>query len=366
MSKCTFAQESTEYLGNVVSKDGVHVDQRKVQAMLEWPVPSNLKQLRGFLGLTGYYRKFVQGYALIARPLTDLLKKNKFLWSEEATVAFEEFKDMMTKTPVLKLPDFRKTFVVETDASNVGIGAVLTQEGHPLAYFSKKLTPRLAVASAYVRELYAVTQAVLKWRNYLLGRRFVIKTDHRSLRDLMSQVIQTQDQQFYLTKLLGFDYEIVYCTGKSNGAADALLRQGEGEPKLFSFTVLRNPIVAAIVKANEENEELWMWHEQYGNNELGTDYKVREGVLYYQNRIIVPNIQQLKQEIFKLHHEVPVAGHGGFQKTYRANAETFYWPKMRKEIMDFTQQCTTCQQIKYTTQKKQGPLQPLPVPSKPW
>lgn len=123
---CTFAQESTEYLGHVVGKEGVQVDQKKIQAMINWSVPKNLKQLHGFLGLTGYYRKFVKGYTLIAQPLTELLKRNKFLWNEKATTAFVELKDKMTKTPVLRLPDFRKVFVVETDASNTGVGAVLT------------------------------------------------------------------------------------------------------------------------------------------------------------------------------------------------------------------------------------------------
>lgn len=191
--------------------------------MIDWPIPKNLKQLRGFLRLTSYYQKFVKGYALIVQPLTELLKKSKFQWSEEATSVFEKLKEQITKTPVLKLPNFRKIFVEETDASNTGVGAVLTQEGHPLAYFSKKLTPKMDVASAYVREQYAITQAIRR-RHYLLGRCFVIKTYHRSLRELMSQVVQTQEQQFYLTKLLGYDYDIVYRTWSSNGVADALSR----------------------------------------------------------------------------------------------------------------------------------------------
>lgn len=179
LSKCTFAQTTVEYLGHVVTKEGVHVDQKKIEAVLAWPVPINIKQLRGFLGLIRYYRKFVARYSQITFPLTGLLKKNKFSWNSEAQG------QKMTHTLVLALPNFSKMFVVETDASGSGIGAVLSQEGHPLAYFSKKMPLRLRVASSYVRELYAITQSIHKWRHYLLGRKFTVKTDHRSLKKLI-------------------------------------------------------------------------------------------------------------------------------------------------------------------------------------
>ncbi|XP_024019766.1 uncharacterized protein LOC112091134 [Morus notabilis] len=162
-SKCTFGQTSIEYLGHIVSNYGVSMDLAKVKAMLEWPVPNNLKELRGFLGLTGYYRRFVRSYATIASPLTDLLKKDTFAWTSVAQSAFDTFKAAMTSAPVLALPNFVAEFVVETDASNFGIGAVLLKSDHHIAYFSKKLSPRMQHTSVYVRELYAITEAVKKW-----------------------------------------------------------------------------------------------------------------------------------------------------------------------------------------------------------
>ena len=184
LSKCSFGLQEINYLGHTVSGKGVTMDQEKVQAVLNWPYPINLKQLRGFLGLTGYYRKFIKGYVSIATPLSNLLKKENFHWNDHTSMAFDNLKAAITKAPVLALPDFSKAFTLETDASGIGIRAVLSQEQHPIAFFSKKLTPRMQRLSAYIRESYAIIEAVAKFRHYLLGHRFVIKTDQRSLKSL--------------------------------------------------------------------------------------------------------------------------------------------------------------------------------------
>lgn len=135
----------------------------------------------------------------------------------------------MTETLVLRLHDFSKQFVLETDASNVGVGGVLMQENHPIAFFSKKLGPRMQGAYAYLRELRAIVEVVTKWRQYLLGRHFLVRTDHKSLRELLTQVVQTPDQQHYLRKLVGFNFTIEYKSRATNEATDALSCQFEEE-----------------------------------------------------------------------------------------------------------------------------------------
>lgn len=157
LSKCSFGLTKIDYLGHTISGHGVEMDNSKVQSVLDWPVPTSIKQLRGFLGLTGYYRRFIKNYAAIASPLTALLKNDSFTWDSQATMAFNALKQAITQAPVLALSDFSQVFILETDASGSGVGAILSQARHPIAYFSKKLSPRQQKQSAFVRELYAIT-----------------------------------------------------------------------------------------------------------------------------------------------------------------------------------------------------------------
>ncbi|MCI29691.1 enzymatic polyprotein, partial [Trifolium medium] len=151
-------------------------------------------------------------------------KKESFHWDDAATCAFNKLKTAVSTAPVLALPNFTQPFVLETDASNTGIGAVLSQSGHPIAFFSKKLGPTAQKQSTYVREFRAITEALAKFRHYLLGHKFIIRTDQKSLKALLEQTLQTPEQQAWLHKFIGFDFTIEYKPGKENVAADALSR----------------------------------------------------------------------------------------------------------------------------------------------
>ncbi|KAJ4772249.1 polyprotein [Rhynchospora pubera] len=223
-SKCAFGLTEIEYLGHIISSQGVATDPLKVQSMVNWPVPRTVKELRGFLGLTGYYRKFVRDYGLISKPLTDLTKKNAFGWNAQAQSAFERLKSAMITAPVLTLPDYSKQFIIETDASALGIGAVLMQNNKPIAYLSKSLGVKNQGLSTYEKELLALLTAVKRWRHYLVGAPFIIRTDQISLKHLLEQRVSTTLQHKGLCTLLGLDYVIEYKKGKENRVADALSR----------------------------------------------------------------------------------------------------------------------------------------------
>ena len=168
------------------------IDQTKVQAVLEWPVPQSIKELRGFLGLSGYYRKFVRNYGVISQPLTHLLRKNvPFVWSTTTQTAFEVLKKALTSAPVFALPDFQVQFVVENDASDTRVGAVLVQKGHPIAFVSKGLGPKNRGLSTYEKEYMLILLVVEQWRTYLQHSEFLIFTDHLSLAHLEDHRLHT-------------------------------------------------------------------------------------------------------------------------------------------------------------------------------
>ena len=208
------------------------IDEQKVDAILSWPVPSSAHAVRGFLGLAGYYRRFIRDYGSIAAPLTVLLKKEGFRWNQDTERAFRALQRALTEAPVLQLPNFDRDFVFKCEASGSGFGAVLHQGDDPFTFFSRPIAPRHAQLAAYERELIGLVQAVRHWRPYLWGRRFVVRTDHRSLRFLLDQRLTTIPQHQWASKLLGFDFVVEYKPGSLNAVADALSRREEHSGEL--------------------------------------------------------------------------------------------------------------------------------------
>ena len=238
MSKCTFGQTEIEYLGHVISKNGVATDPAKIQIIQQWPSPKNITQLRACFGLTGYYRRFIKGYGVICRPLFDALKKNSFVWCESQEKAFQHLKLMMSTPPILALPNFNEPFVLEADASGQGIGAVIMQQGKPIAFFSKSLGPKAAAASTYEKEALAILEALKKWKHYFASTSLIIKTDQQSLKYIQEQKLVEGIQHKLLIKLLGYNYRVEYKKGKENKVADALSRAPHAQKLLTISSVI--------------------------------------------------------------------------------------------------------------------------------
>jgi hypothetical protein len=367
-SKCRFGCTEIDYLGHLISAEGVQADGKKLSAMIDWPVPRNLKALRGFLGLTGYYRKFIKGYGSIAAPLTDLLKKNAFSWSELAAQAFVALKEAVTSPPVLVLPDFTKPFVIECDASGRGIGAVLMQNHRPIAFFSQVLKGRFLLMSTYEKELLALVAAVKKWRPYVLGHPLTIKTDHQSLKFLLEQKIGTPMQQRWVSKLLGYDFVVEYKKGQDNKVADALSRRNEEDDSIATLfvisyptlewlnelkgTYVSDPVMQELVKKVQEgllhNPKFVLWN----------------GILLYKKRVYVG--ESLRNQVLSFVHASPIAGHAGFDKTIQRARKDFVWPGMKSDVKKFIKECDVCQRVKAENLSPAGLLQPLPIPDRPW
>jgi hypothetical protein len=384
MSKCVFGTSEVDYLGHIISGEGVKTDPKKIAAMVDWPIPKSLKALRGFLGLTGYYRKFIKGYGQIASPLTALLKKDAFLWSDKAEKAFEELKAAVSQPPVLALPDFSKTFVIECDASGFGMGAVLMQEGRPLAYFSQALKGKNLFLSTYEKELLALVLSVKKWRPYLFATIFTIKTDQQSLKHILEQRVGTPMQQKWISKLLGYHFVVEYKQGKENKVADALSRKEDTDLKTeveketaYLQAQTRGHLCAIsfpsptwlddLRASYEEDEELRsLVSRLQASGEDEGPYTLNQGLLLYKDRFCMGKESGMKIKVLALIHDSPLGGHSGYLKTLHRAKQDWFWHGMKKDIKAYIRGCDTCQRLKHETSKPAGLLQPLAIPPRPW
>jgi transposase InsO family protein len=368
LSKCSFAQRQISYLGHIVSSEGISTDNSKISTIIDRPAPSDAKEFRSFLGLVGYYRKFVKHFAIIACPLTALLKKHSlFVWTSDHQDAFEALKVALSSAPVMAAPDFSKQFCIKTDACAYGIGAVLVQDGHPLAFISKPLSPKHAGLSTYEKEYLAILLAVERWRSYLQHKEFLIFTDQRSLIHLSDQRLNTPWQQKVFTKLLGLQYKIVYKQGSSNKVADALSRRPHSSHQLSAVSTCEPSWSSAIIEGYSSDpfaQELVI--KLAVSSTPVPHFCLQDGLIKFKQRIWVGANPQLQLQIMSALHDALFGGHSGFPVTYRHIKQLFAWKHMKTDIKTYVSQCQTCQQAKPDRTGYVGLLQPLPVPSSAW
>jgi hypothetical protein len=368
-SKCSFGARSVAYLGHVISTAGVAMDAAKVEAVSSWPAPHSARGLRG-LGLVGYYRKFIHDFGVIVAPLTRLLWRDGFAWDDDTQAAFQQLNTTLTTGPVLQMPDFEKTFVVDCDASGTGFGVVLHQGAGPVAFFSRPFAARHLKLATYERELISLIHAVCHWRPYLWGCHFAVRTDHYSLKYLLDQRLSTVPQHQWLSKLFGFDFEVEYHPGRLNVAADALSRRDAellqpaiGELGAAAALALSGPSFAFlddIRRATTTSPNSSRLCQQLQDGTLTAPWRLEDGLLLHGSRVYVPNHGDLQHQAILLAHS---AGHEGIQKTLHRLCAEFYVPGDHTLVADWVRTCTTCQQNKTETLQPVGLLQPLEVPS---
>ena len=235
LSKFSFYQSRIHYLGHVISGEGIAMDPTKIEAIMEWPAPMNFTEVRSFMGLPGYYRRFVERFSKIANPITKLQKKKKkFVWTEKCVEEFRRLKELSTTMSILKVPDMDVDFLVCTDASKEGLGRVLMQDRRVIAYISRKLRRHEQNYVMHDLELLAIVYALKVWRHYLVGRKFELRIDHCGLQHIFTQSDLNARQRCWSELLSEYDFGITYIKGTVNRLADALSRR----PCVFSVLPL--------------------------------------------------------------------------------------------------------------------------------
>ena len=388
LKKCHFNQPELKFLGFICGRDGIKVDPAKIKVVQDWPTPKNAKEVQQWLGLTNYFRKFIQGYATLATPLHMLTHKNTpFRWTDEHQTVFEALKHALINAPVLAMPDFSKPFEVVSDASLLGTGAILMQEGRPIAYHSKKFSSAEKNYTTGEQEFLGIIQAVESFRCYLEGTKFTLVTDHNPLTHMDTQPMLSRRQARWVEKLARYEYTWLYRPGRIN-VADPISRNPSLALVLLSCAVtLRPRVVRAVEQPAQKKTRTQKAAKKlpdpelslvdrikvgYANDETFSSpqrvavWKLVRGLWLSDEHIVVPNADGLRQEIMSEFHEPPLSGHLGMAKTYEAVRRTFYWPAMKKDIEEYVQRCHQCQVHKSSNQRPGGLLQPLRIPERKW
>lgn len=374
--KCHFCKSELKYLGHVVTSAGLMVDPDKVEAVLKIPTPKSVTEVRRVLGLASWYRRFVPNFSTLVAPLTNLLHKNqRFVWTDECTKAFTRIKDHLVSAPILACPDFSKQFYVQTDASDFGLGAVLTQfheDGEKvICYLSRSLTKtERRCLSVTEKECLAVIFAIEKLRGYLEGAHFTVITDHYSLKWLFSIKDPVGRIARWAVRLQQYSFDIVHRSGRENVVPDTLSRS---VPVVDSISPQPSDTVTSsdkwyarmltLVESKPRKFPLW----RIENGKLFKRAKVKYPDLRGENEwlIVVPKDQ--RTEVIQKCHDLPTSGHLGVQKTLGRISSQWYWPKMRADVAKYIRRCDTCLRTKPEQKAPIGHmLSKVPSVSKPW
>jgi hypothetical protein len=367
LSKCDFAKDKVEFLGHIVTTDGVLVDPKKVAAVQDWPVPRDVHDVRSFLGLCNFYRVFVQGYAGIAAPLTDLTRGNQqWTWSAAQEEAFATLKARLVSAPLLTIPDPDLGYTVWTDASDYAVGATLYQDQgrglQPIAYESKRLSPTESNWPPHEREALALVHALKAWRCYIQDRDVLVYSDHLTLQYLQTQPNLSRKQARWLEFLgeFGSRLKIEYRPGKIN-PSDPLSRRPDLKVHVSALTTISlSPTwIAQFAGAYAADAAF--------QAAAGEEKVLRQDGLVLHaasGKVWVP--EGAKRQVLEECHDGATAGHFGVDKTTAAVKETYCWPELQKDVDNYVRSCDVCQRTKTSTQRPAGMLQPIPIPNKKW
>ena len=369
LDKCTFGQKEVEFLGHIVGAGVLRPDPAKLAAVRDWPTPRNVRDVRSFLGLTSYYRRFVRGYAQMALPLNELTRHDyPWRWREEEEAAFNALKAATTAAPVLQLPDPSLPYELYTDASNFALGAVLLQNHgqglQPVAFLSRKLNPAERNYPTGDREMLAIYYALTQWRCYLEGATFKVNSDHLNHTWFAQKRTLSRRQakwSLWIESYYG-DVEIKYKAGKEN-LSDPLSRR----PDLAAMEAVATPSADDLlsrVRAGYDTDPLY--RQQGTAPTPGVRHDDGTNLWMFHDRVAVPCDRDLRQAIIAECHDCPSAGHLGVTKTIQRVARRFWWPHMGRSVHAYVTACGSCQLNKPVNQAPAGLLQPLPVPEGKW
>ena len=404
LEKCSFDQDQVEFLGYMVTPHGVHMDSRKVDTLLSWATPKSVHDIQSFLGFANFYRIFIKGFSLVTAPLVSLTCKDKkpFAWNSNAQSSFEALKQAFTSAPILAHVDPSQPFILETDASDFALGAVLSQyqdDGllHPVAFYSCKFSPAEINYNVYDKELLAIVTAFEQWRHYLDGAQHTITIfcDHRNLQYFTSSRVLNCRQARWSLFLADFDFVITYRPGIEQGKSDALSRRSEYQPQEGDETFLQQKATLlkphhlklnSIIETPTDPSLLNHIKEQILSDALAqdvishlgaqppdapglrTDYEqfsFSDGLLLRNGLVYVPDIPS-RLDILQSRHDSLLAGHFGISKTFELVSRDYWWPQLRVFIQDYIKSCDICCRSKAVRHKPYGPLLPLPVPNRSW